>query len=344
MLSNLVKIMVPGIFAFILGIFCAPILTNFLYKNKLWKKNSVSKSLDGGIAHVSQKLHNDENRKVPRMGGIIVWGSVLIVAIILQLINVLDLSFISRSQTWLPFFTLIIMALVGLIDDYQVCRDIGTHVGGGLSLKKRILLVFIVGLIGAFWFYTKLEVTSIIVPFWGELELGVFFIPIFILVMLSIYAGGIIDGIDGLAGGIFSIIYTTYAVIAFMHGQYDLSAFCMTISGGLLAFLWFNIPPARFFLSETGTMALTTTLVVVAFLTKAVIVLPIIAFPLIVTALSSIIQILSKRFRNGKKIFLVAPLHNHFQAIGWPPYKVVMRYWIISLVLALIGLILTLVG
>ena len=344
MLSNLVKIIVPGILAFAFGILCAPILTNFLYKNKLWKKTSVPKSLDGGSASISQKLHDDENRKTPRMGGILVWGSVFVVSVILQLINVSDFSFVSRSQTWLPFFTLIVMALIGLIDDYQVCKDTGGHVGGGLSLKKRILLVFIVGLIGALWFYTKLEVTSIIVPFFGELQLGILFIPIFIFAMLAIYAGGIIDGIDGLAGGIFSIIYTTYAVIAFMHGQYDLSAFCMAISGGLLAFLWFNIPPARFFLSETGTMALTTTLVVVAFLTKAVIVLPIIALPLIVTALSSIIQIFSKRFRNGKKVFLVAPLHNHFQAMGWPPYKVVMRYWIISLFFALFGLILTLVG
>lgn len=344
MLSNLVKIIVPGIFAFTLGILCAPILTDFLYKNKLWKKSSVPKSFDGGSASISQKLHDDENRRTPRMGGIIVWGSVVIVAFILQLLNIFDLSFISRNQTWLPFFTLIVMALIGLIDDYQVCKDTGTHIGGGLSLKKRILLVFIVGVIGAIWFYTKLEVTSILIPFFGELQLGILFIPIFIFSMLAIYSGGIIDGIDGLAGGIFSIIYTTYAVIAFMHGQYDLSAFCMTISGGLLAFLWFNIPPARFFLSETGTMALTTTLVVVAFLTKAVIVLPIIALPLIVTALSSIIQILSKKFRNGKKVFLVAPLHNHFQAIGWPPYKVVMRYWIISLIFALLGLILTLVG
>ncbi len=351
MLSNLVKIIIPGIFAFVLGIISTPVLTDFLYKNKLWKKTSVPKSLDGGSANISQKLHDDENRKTPRMGGIIVWGSVLVVAVVLQFVNLVfpfsvlsDATFISRNQTWLPFFTLIVMAIIGLIDDYQVCKDTGTHVGGGLSLSKRILLVFLVGLLGALWFYAKLEVTSIIVPFFGELQLGIFFIPIFIFAMLSIYAGGIIDGIDGLAGGIFSIIYTTYAVIAFMHGQYDLSAFCMTVSGGLLAFLWFNIPPARFFLSETGTMALTTTLVVVAFLTKAVAVLPIIALPLIITALSSIIQILSKKFRNGKKVFIVAPLHNHFQAIGWPPYKVVMRYWIISLIFALSGLILTLVG
>ena len=138
-------------------------------------------------------------------------------------------------------------------------------------------------------------------------------------------------------------MFSAYAIIAFANGQYDLSAFCSVVVGGLLAFLWFNIPPARFFNSETGTMGLTCALVVVAFLTNAISVLPIIALLLIVTSASTVIQILSKRYRNGKKVFLVAPLHNHFQAVGWPAYKVTMRYWIISIVCAVFGVILALV-
>jgi phospho-N-acetylmuramoyl-pentapeptide-transferase len=201
--------------------------------------------------------------------------------------------------------------------------------------------VGIVGLVGGWWFFAKLGVTSIFIPTLGALNLGALFIPVFIIFMIGLYSGGIIDGVDGLAGGVFSIMYAAFATIAFYNNQIDIAAFCMAISGGLLAFLWFNIPPARFFLSETGTMGLTTTLVVVAFLTDSVFVLPIIALPLIVTTLSSLIQILSKKYR-GKKVFLVAPLHNHFQAMGWPAAKVTMRYWVISMLSAITGVIIIL--
>jgi phospho-N-acetylmuramoyl-pentapeptide-transferase len=154
----------------------------------------------------------------------------------------------------------------------------------------------------------------------------------------------VIDGLDGLSGGVFGIIFSAYGIIAFMQNQIDLATFCFVLVGGLLAFLWFNIPPARFFMSETGTMSLTITLVVVAFLTQQVLILPIIAFPLVISSGSSIIQLLSKKFRNGKKVFLVAPLHHHFQALGWPATKVVMRYWVIGIIMASIGIIITLIG
>lgn len=351
MLLDVVKIFFPVATAFFVGIAITPILTNFLYRHKMWKKASVKKTLDGREASITSKLHNDEERKTPRMGGVVVWGSVVITVIVFYLASVLfpgsifaKLSFLSRNQTWLPLFTLIAGALCGLVDDYLVCREGGTYMGGGLSLRMRLAFVFILASLGAWWFYTKLGVDSVHVPFGGDVHLGLLFIPLFIIFMIGIYSGGIIDGIDGLSGGVFSAIFSAYAIIAFAQGQIDLAAFSSVVVGGLLAFLWFNIPPARFFNSETGTMALTTSLVVVAFLTKAVLVLPLIALLLVVTSASSIIQILSKKYRGGKKVFLVAPLHNHFQAIGWPPYKVVMRYWVLSIVFALIGTIIALVG
>jgi phospho-N-acetylmuramoyl-pentapeptide-transferase len=165
--------------------------------------------------------------------------------------------------------------------------------------------------------------------------------------VLFIYAGGVIDGIDGLAGGVFASIFTAYAGIAFLQHQLDIAALCAAIVGGLLAFVWFNIPPARFYLSETGTMGLSLVLVTVAFLTdtiddgRGVSVLPIIALLLVVTVLSNVLQVLSKRFF-GKKIFRVAPLHHHFEALGWPPYKVTMRYWIVGIVAAIVGMVLAL--
>jgi len=143
---------------------------------------------------------------------------------------------------------------------------------------------------------------------------------------------------------VMAIIFATYMVIAFSQNQIDLSAFCGAVTGGLLAFLWFNIPPARFYMSETGILGLTTALTVVVFLTDSVATLPIIALPLVATVLSVVIQLLSKKFRHGKKVFQVAPLHHHFEAIGWPASKVVMRYWVIGIIFAIIGMIITLIG
>jgi len=351
MITSVIKIFVPAAAAFIIGILITPIVTNFLYKYKFWKKTGVDKALGGGDAPITKSLHKDEERKTPRMGGIVVWGSVFATAILIWIISKVfpgegtaKLDFISRNQTWLPLFTLLVGAIIGLIDDYLVVSNKGGYVGGGLSLKTRLTAVLAISLVGAWWFFVKLGVSSIIIPFLGEINLGLMFIPLFIAFVIGIYSGGIIDGVDGLAGGVFSVMYASYALIAFFNNQIDLSALCLVVVGGLLAFLWFNIPPARFFLSETGTMALTTTLVVIAFLTKSVGVLPIIAFPLIATSASSLIQILSKRVRGGKRIFIVAPLHNHFQAKGWPPYKVTMRYWIISVFFAVLGIIISLIG
>jgi len=347
---DIVKIFVPTTVAFIIGILITPILSNFLYKNKMWKKKSVAVSTDGNVATITQKLHDDEGKKTPRMGGVVIWTSALITIVLFWLGSMVDgpvlnkLNFLSRNQTWLPIFTLIIGALIGLVDDYMSVTENYDQKGGGLSSKKRLLAVFLISLVGAWWFYTKLETTQIIIPFWGIWDAGFLFILFFILVMLGTYSGGVIDGLDGLSGGVFGIIFSAYGIIAFLQHQVDLSAFCFVLVGGLLAFLWFNIPPARFYMSETGTMALTITLVVVAFLTKQVLILPIIAFPLVISSASSIIQLLSKKFRNGKKVFLVAPLHHHFQALGWPATKVVMRYWVIGIICASIGIIIALVG
>jgi phospho-N-acetylmuramoyl-pentapeptide-transferase len=347
---DILKIFLPTTVAFIIGILITPVLSAFLYKNKMWKKKSVVVATDGGAATITQSLHKDEDKKTPRMGGIVIWLSALITIIIFWLGALIDgpimskLNFLSRNQTWLPVFTLIIGALIGLIDDYMSVTENYDQKAGGLSSKKRLLAVFIISLIGAWWFYFKLESTDIMIPFIGVWNAGYLFIIFFILVMLGTYSGGVIDGLDGLSGGVFSIIFGSYGLIALLQNQIDLAAFCFVIVGGLLAFLWFNIPPARFYMSETGTMALTITLVVIAFLTEQVLVLPIIAFPLVVSAGSSIIQLLSKKFRHGKKVFLVAPLHHHFQALGWPAAKVVMRYWVLGIICSAIGIIIVLIG
>lgn len=345
---DIVKIFIPSIISFCFGTLVASPLGRFLKKHEMWKKKSVAVSTDGGVSSITQKLHNDEERKLIRMGGIVVWGSALFSLLVFRLGAIIfpsfaQFNFLSRNQTWLPVFSLIVGAGVGLIDDYFTCRERYDQKAGGLSFWKRSGAVFAIAAVGAWWFYYKLGVSSIYIPFAGDWNIGWFFIPFFIAVMLGTFSGGVIDGLDGLSGGVFSIIFGTYGMIAFLQNQYDLAAFCFVLVGGLLAFLWFNIPPALFMNSETGIMALTTTLAVVAFLTGQVMLLPLIAFPLVISSGSSQIQLLSKKFR-GKKVFLVAPLHHHFQAKGYPAHTVVMRYWIMGIICGLLGLVLAILG
>ncbi len=214
----------------------------------------------------------------------------------------------------------------------------------GLSRRNRILLVVAIGAVGAWWFFVKLGVASIAVPFLGSIYLGWLFIPFFILVVLATFSGSVIDGIDGLAAGVLASSYAAFATIAYFQHQVDIAVFCAVITGSILAFLWFNVPPARFYMGETGMLGLTVTLAVVAFLTNTVLILPVIALPLVVTSLSVIIQKLSRRFRKGKRVFKVAPLHHHFQAVGWSSEKVTMRFWITSIIFAIIGVIIALIS
>ncbi|MES2087375.1 MAG: hypothetical protein V4467_00070 [Patescibacteria group bacterium] len=357
MLTNVVKVFLPLTASFFLGIAVTPFFTDFLYKHSMWKKKAKTIAIDGRGTPIFNALHKNKEVGTPRMGGVVIWFSATVTMFVIWSLAkifptdaVRKFDFMSRGQTWIPLVALLVGAFVGLIDDYMEIHEIKGWAAGGLSLRKRLLVVAGVALLASFWFYFKLDVSSATMPFLGDVQLGWLFIPFFILVTVAIYSGGVIDGIDGLAGGIFSIIFSTYGVIAFYQQQFDLAAFCAVIVGGLLAFLWFNIPPARFYMSETGSMSLTITLAIVAFMTdslgegKGIAVLPIIALPLVATTLSNIIQVTSKKFRNGKKVFQVAPLHHHFEAIGWPGSKVTMRYWVIGVICAAIGLIVVMIG
>lgn len=357
-IGSLVKTLIPAATAFFVGILITPVVTHYLYEYKAWKKKAgKGAGYGGGGTPVFDTLHNERDTNTPRMGGIIIWVSVLIVTIGIWLIQTLSgsvffesLNFLSRSQTWLPMTALLIGAFVGFFDDYLVIQGTGKHFAGGFPLSSRLFVVGLFAVFAGWWFYEKLEISSIVIPYVGSLELGILFIPLFLIVALSVYAGGVIDGIDGLSGGVFASIFSGYTLIAFAQNQIDLAAFCATIVGAILAFLWFNIPPARFYMTETGIMGLTMALTVVAFMADTlgegvgVLVLPILAFPLVATVASNIIQVVSKKTRGGKKVFIIAPIHHHFEAIGWPSYKVVMRYWVLSIIFVFIGVLVALTG
>lgn len=351
--AAILKVFIPTSIAFAIGILITPFVTHYLYAHEMWKKKSgKGAGYGGGETPLFDALHKEKDTNTPRMGGIVIWVSVLLTLCVLIGFAAVfpnsflgTLNFLSRSQTWLPLFALMVGALVGFLDDLLVVRGTGAHFAGGLPLSQRLLVVGATALFSAWWFYEKLGVEEINLIGYGQVDLGIFFIPFFVLVALSIYASSVIDGIDGLSGGAFMFIFTAYAAIALYQNQIDLAAYCATIVGGILAFLWFNIPPARFYMTETGIMALTMSLTIVAFMTdslgggEGVSVLPVIGFLLVITVLSDIIQVSSKKLF-GRKVFLIAPIHHHFEAIGWPAQKVTMRFWVLGFVFAIIGVLL----
>lgn len=356
MIIDVVTVFVPAIAAFGIGALMTPLLTHYLYKYRAWKKQPGKLDLIGKEASTFNRLHKDKEVNTPRMGGIVVWGSTGIVLIALWILEQAfphslfeKLEFVSRSQTWIPLTLFFIGALIGLADDLLEIREL-PRFSQGLSLPLRLSAVTALSLAAGWWFYDKLDVVSIGIPFMEPFTIGWLIVPLFVLAALFIYASGVIDGIDGLAGGVFAAIFAAYAGIAFFQNQIDLAAFSATITGATLAFLWFNIPPARFYMSETGTMALTLALVTIAFMTDSLgdghglLSLGLVAFPLVATVLSVIVQLASRKFRNGKRVFRIAPLHHHFEAIGWPSYKVTMRYWVLSVVFAITGVAFALIG
>ncbi len=350
MYLDLIKISLPTILAFFLGLFFTPIATHFFFKYKMWKRYARNESVNNPEF---SKVHSDKAElNTPRVGGIIVWFSVILATLVFYFISLIipsisteKINFLSRNQTLIPFITLIFGSLLGLWDDLiqiyghsKIARD---------DKSWRKWKAFLIGLSSLFvglWFFYKLGMTSIHIPFGGDLYLGILIIPFFMLVALSTFSGGVIDGLDGLSGGVFASIFASYAVIAYTNNQIDIAAFCGVVTGSILAFLWFNIPPARFYMGETGIMGLTLMLATIAFLTDSVLLLPVIALPLVITSMSVILQFFSKKFRGGKKIFKLAPIHHHFEAIGWPSYKVTMRFWVLSAVFSIIGIILFVVS
>ena len=333
-----------------ISIIVAGFLIKFLYKIEFWKKKPREKTIDGKDASVFLSFHKEKEVNTPRGGGIIIWTSVLVLMAAIFLAGkffpdiwwIQKLNFFSREETWIPLFALITASLIGLIDDISVVYGTGKYIGGGLKFKTRLFLVSVIGLIGGTWMYYKLGWDSIHIPLLlnfphgFDWHLGAYFILLYIIVSLASWASGVVDGLDGLAGGVYSAIFGAFAVIAFSQGMIDLSAFCMAILGALFSFLWFNIPPAKFYMGETGILGLAMTMTAIAFLTDSVAVLPIICGVLVIETGSVIIQLLSKKFR-GKKIWLSTPIHHHLEAIGWKPYQITMRLWIVSIVFAVLG-------
>jgi phospho-N-acetylmuramoyl-pentapeptide-transferase len=333
--NTLQQLFAFGFLSFLASTALTPLYTSAAFSGQWWKK-ARTHAITGEAAKVYQKLHAAKHaRNIPTMAGVIFVLSTVLVTVAGNL---------SRSETWLPLAAMVGAGLIGLFDDIINVRGIGGNIAGMRAKVKALLLVGI-ALVGGWWFYQKLGVDAVHVPFFGDWRLGLLIIPLFVLVLFSTaVAVNFTDGLDGLAGGLSAIAFGTYAIIALIEGKYGLAGFCMTIVGALLSYTWFNIYPARFFMGDVGSFALGTALGVVAMLTNTVFILPVIGIVFLAEISSVSLQIASKKLRNGKKIFLSSPIHHHFEAIGWPETKVTMRFWVIGQVAAFLGLLLFILG
>lgn len=341
-MSPAIAILIASSASFVVAMLATPAVTRLLKYLKMGKQIRSEAS-----APIFARLHAGKSG-TPTMGGVIIWGAVLFVAFVLSLAaNVIrdqpwiDLNFISRRETLLPIAALFFAAIVGLVDDYLNVRKIGAH-GGGLKIWHRLLSYSVIAAAAALWFYFRLEWDVLRVPFVGIVHVGAWMLPIFFFIIIATaFSVNETDGLDGLAAGTLLTAFAAYGAIAFFQDKYELAAFCGAVAGALLAFLWFNINPARFFMGDTGAMSLGVTLGVVAMLTNSLLLLPIIGLVFVIESISVIVQVLSKKIRK-KKVFLSAPIHHHFEAKGWSEPTIVMRFWVLAAVSGVLGLIIAL--
>lgn len=332
--DELVGTFLLSVLAFLFAMFLTPIYTFLAYRFKFWKKQRTT-STTGEALTVFTKLHADKfKRNIPTMAGAIFVIAVAAVTLVFNL---------DRSETWLPLAALIGGAVVGLIDDIINLRGSGKGVAG-LRSSLKFLMVTVLGVGLGWFFFDKLGVDAIHIPYVGDLAIGWLIIPLFAFAVVATgNAVNISDGLDGLAGGLVATAYGSFGIIALLQGNVLIAGFCFTVVGALLSYLWFNIHPARFFMGDVGSFALGASLGVVAMLTNALLLLPVIGIMFVIEAGSSLLQITSKRLFK-RKIFISAPIHHHLEASGWPETKVTMRFWVIGYVAAFIGVLIALSG
>ncbi|NCF75131.1 MAG: phospho-N-acetylmuramoyl-pentapeptide-transferase [Xanthomonadaceae bacterium] len=336
-----VKVFTITTLSFLVALFWMPFLLRMLKKYKISKRIRDEES-----APIFFKLHK-KKQGTPTMGGILIWGTVLFLSLLFFYLNKIfsgveifkNLNFLTQKQTFLPLGALVASAIVGIFDDLFNVKKIGPN-GGGLRMRHRLFIYTFIAIIGAWWFYYKLGWSTLHVPFLGSFDIGIWYIPIFIFVIVATsHSVNLTDGLDGLAGGILLSSFASYGAIAFVQGRFELATFCGAIIGSLLAFLWFNISPAKFFMGDTGAMSLGITLGIVAMLTNYALLLPIIGLIFVIETCSVLLQWGYKKIMK-KKLFISSPIHHHLEAIGWAEATIVMRFWVISGVSSVIGLIL----
>lgn len=340
---NLIQICLFSLSSFIVATVAYPPFIRFVKQYKLTKQIR-EEGLSGGVATLFRALHLHK-AGTPTMGGAVIIFAVIVTVLLSRLLaffGVLDHSLLNRGETYLPIFTLAAAGVLGMVDDYLNIRESGKHKGLPAKVKMWSLLAF--GVVGAWWFFFKLGWSSVHVPGVGDFDLGLLYIPLFLFVIVgTANAVNLTDGLDGLCGGLLAISYLVFAVIAYFFGLPILATFCMVVVGALVGFLWFNVPPASIYMGDTGSLALGATLGVIAMMTNALFILMIVGAIFILETISVILQLFWKK-HFGRKLFLIAPIHHHFEAKGWSETKITMRFWILGMGAGIIGVLVGLLG
>ena len=298
----------------------------------------------GKIIRVEEPTHHAVKMGTPTMGGVMF---ILPVLLLTGLLNAVALIGFSQSgvgrSVLVPMIVMVGYAVLGAVDDWEGIR--GKRKGEGMRARTKFLFQVILALGTAWVLKYMLGVPDMFVPgIKGFFELGWWYVPVaaFIIVSMS-NAVNFTDGLDGLAGLIAATAFAAYGMIALNQHQVYMARFCFTLTGAMFGFLWFNVHPAELIMGDTGSLALGSTLAVVALMTSQWVVLPVIAIIPLSEALSVVIQIAYFRWTKGKRFFKMAPIHLHFELLGWSETQVVQRFWLIGLMAAMIGVGLALV-
>lgn len=349
-MSDLIFILTSLIASFLLTFLIMPFGIDLFRKIKFGKQ--IREEWLMGKATEFARLHGEKSG-TPTMWGTFILFSVVILTLFSLGIQMIDPyikeffhininhSLWNRNETYIVIFTLLSVWCIGFIDDYLNIRGIGRT--KWLSAKVKITLLSLFALAGAYWFYFKLGYSEVKVPFVGWVDFGIFYLIIFVFIVIaSANSVNFTDGLDGLAGGLLLFQYAAYGMITYHKGLFILSAFCFIVTGALIAFLWFNIHPAKIFMGDVWSLSLWATLAVIALMTDTIAAFIVMSALFILETLSVIIQLMSKKLRNGKKVFRVAPFHHHLEAIGWHESTIVMRLWLIGIVLSVAGVVMSL--
>lgn len=339
--ANLLQIFAYCLFTFIFAIAFYPKFIQLIRKYKLTQKIR-SEGLSGGKLMAMLHAHK---KGTPTMGGIIIIAAVFVTVAFsrgLAYFGVIDYSLLNRGETYLPLATLLFVGVLGVIDDYLNITEKSKH--KGLSVRVKFWSLFLFAVIGAIWFTFKLEYSLLHIPGIGDFDIGYWYAPLFIFILVGVSNSvNLTDGLDGLAGGLLVISYGVFGAIAYFYGLPILATFCMVIVAALLAFLWFNVPPASVYMGDTGSLALGATLGVIALMTNAVLILAVVGLVFVLETVSVMLQLFwKKKFK--RKLFHIAPLHHHFEKVGWSETQIVMRFWLLGAVCGVMGLILGLLG
>ena len=340
-IANLLQMFTYSLGALLVAVVLFPPFIGFIQKHKLTQKIRTE-GLSGG--KLMAMLHAHKNN-TPTMGGVVIILAILVTVLlsrILAYFGVVDHSLLNRGETYLPLATLVAVGIIGVIDDYLNITEKSKQ--KGLSAKVKFWTLFLFAVAGAMWFTFKLEYSLIHVPGVGDFDIGLWYFPLFVFILVGVSNSvNLTDGLDGLAGGLLAISYGVFGVIAYFYGLPILASFCAVVVAALLAFLWFNVPPASIYMGDTGSLALGATLGVIALMTNAVFILAVVGLVFVIETISVMLQLFwKKRFK--RKLFLIAPIHHHFEKKGWSETQVVMRFWLLGAVCGVFGLVMGLLG